>query len=402
MAAAPIPRYRAEAGPALLSAGFRPFFLFAAAWAAVAVPLWLLFLSGRSALPTAMPPLDWHAHEMIFGFGGATVGGFFLTAIPNWTGRMPIQGASLATLALLWSAGRLAVLFSAWIGAGVAAAFDLAFPVIFLIVIAREILAGRNWRNLPMVAALGLLLLANFLVHLEILGGPQSRFPGAASLGNRLGFATLLLLISLIGGRIIPSFTRNWLAKHRQGTPPPPSFGRLDKIALAIVALALLLWVVRPEGEATPWAELAAGLALGARLSRWRGLSAMGEPLLGVLHLGYSWLAFGLVLLALNARLAFMPQSTALHALSVGAVGTMTLAVMTRASLGHTGQALTAGAGTSAIYLLITLAAFLRLLAPFAEGAYPLMLSLAGAAWSGAFGLFILLYFRSLTAPRAG
>ena len=149
-----IPRYRPQAGPAILSAGFRPFFLISALWAALAIPLWLAYLSGQVDLPSALPPIIWHVHEMVFGFGAATVAGFLLTAIPNWTGRMPLQGGSLAFLVLVWIAGRAGVLCSAWLGARAAAALDLAFPLIFLAVVAREILAGRNWRNLPMLTAL--------------------------------------------------------------------------------------------------------------------------------------------------------------------------------------------------------------------------------------------------------
>src|SRR4051812_42901878 len=166
----PVPRYRSQSGPFLLSAGFRPFFLAAALWAALAVPLWLAAFTGEAALPTLLLPNVWHVHEMVFGFAAATVAGFLLTAIPNWTGRMPLQGGPLAGLVLLWAAGRIAVLASATIGAAAAAALDLPFPLVFLAVVAREILAGRNWRNLPMIAALSLLFVGNLLVHLESLG----------------------------------------------------------------------------------------------------------------------------------------------------------------------------------------------------------------------------------------
>src|SRR6185437_2106970 len=209
---AAIPRYRAHQGLALLSAGFRPFFLLAALWAAVAIPLWLALFAGAPAVPTALAPAVWHAHEMVCGYAAATVAGFLLTAIPNWTGRMPLQGAPLAALALLWAAGRIGVLLSGIWGPVAAAALDLAFPVVFLGAIAREIAAGHNWRNLPMVGALSLLLIGNLLVHLGALGIAQT-----AALGNRLGIATLVMLITFIGGRIVPSFTRNWLVREQPG-----------------------------------------------------------------------------------------------------------------------------------------------------------------------------------------
>jgi uncharacterized protein involved in response to NO len=308
---------------------------------------------------------------------------------------MPLQGGPLVLLVLLWIAGRIAVLLSADIGAYTTAALDLAFPTVFLGVVAREIIAGRNWRNLQMLGALAFLLSGNALVHAEAIGASAT-----AAVGNRLGIATLLMLISFVGGRIIPSFTRNWLAKHRRDVDPPAAFGLIDRAALGITAVALASWVAMPEATTTPWICLGAGVILGIRLMRWRGFSTLREPLLWVLHLGYAWLAFGFLLLGFDALMPYLPQTTALHALTVGAVGTMTLAVMTRATLGHTGRPLTAGRGTTTIYILITVATLCRLLALLAGTQYILLLSLAGAAWSGAFGLFVLLYLRPLRLQR--
>ncbi|HKR19599.1 MAG TPA: NnrS family protein [Stellaceae bacterium] len=390
-----IPRYRSQTVPALLSAGFRPFFLLSAIWAALAVPLWLAFFAGAGAVPTLLPPPVWHAHEMVYGYAAATVAGFMLTAIPNWTGRMPLQGASLAGLAVLWIAGRIGVLLSADFGAAGAAVLDLAFPVAFVAVITREIVAGRNWRNLPMVGALTLLLVGNALVHVEALG-----WAATGQLGNRIGIATLLMLISLIGGRIVPSFTRNWLTRQRPDHAAPASFGWADRGALGATAIAVIAWVAAPEAAATAWLALVAAVAQGVRLARWRGAGTWREPLLWVLHLGYGWLALGFLLLAVNGFMPLLPATAALHALTAGAIGTMTLAVMTRASLGHTGRKLTAGRGTTTIYVLVTVAAVLRLLAPLAGAQYLLVLSLAGAAWTGAFGLFVVLYGPPLLTPR--
>jgi uncharacterized protein involved in response to NO len=302
---------------------------------------------------------------MVFGFGFAAVAGFLLTAIPNWTGRLPVRGVALAGLVSLWLAGRIAMLVPG------AALLDLAFPAALILVVARELLAGRNWRNLPMLAALVLLLAGNLLFHLGIYDG------------LRLGIATLLMLIALVGGRIVPSFTRNWLAKARLAPPAPE--GALDRVALVVTLLALAAWVGRAPFSS--WLLLAAGLALAARLSRWRGLSTVREPLLFILHLGYGWLALGLILLGLDPG-----SSAALHALTVGAIGTMTLAVMTRASLGHTGRALVADRLTLAIYVLVTLAALLRVASPFAGAQAVLVTSLAGVAWSAAFATFALHY----------
>ena len=394
---AAIPRYRSQSGPAILSAGFRPFFLAAALWAALAIPLWLIAYAGSGTMPSAMPALVWHVHEMVFGYAAAAVAGFLLTAIPNWTGRMPLQGAPLALLVALWLIGRLAVLFSATIGAPLAALADLAFPAAFLAVVVREILAGKNWRNLPMLLALSLLFIGNLLVHLEILD-----IADTAALGNRIGLVTLFLLISLVGGRIIPSFTRNWLVKHRPDIAPSAAPEMpFDVAVLTITALALALWAALPDAAITAWAALVAGIAAALRLWRWRGYATAGEPLLLILHIGYFWIVLGLILLGSNGLFGFLPPSAALHALTAGGVGTMTLAVMTRASLGHTGRPLMAGRGTNAIYLLVTLAAVLRVVAPLAGDAMLTVLDLAGAAWTLAFGLFALLYGSALARPRA-
>jgi uncharacterized protein involved in response to NO len=247
-----------------------------------------------------------------------------------------------------------------------------------------------------MVGALSLLLAGNFLVHLAAVG-----LAPTGDLGNRIGLATLLMLISFVGGRQIPSFTRNWLAKERPEVASPAPFGRLDRAVLAVTAVALALWAVAPEASPTPWVELAAGLAIGIRLARWHGRASWREPLVWVLHLGYLWLALGLLLLGFNGLVPVLPPAAALHALTVGAVGTMTLAVMTRASLGHTGRGLSAGPGTTAIYVMVTIAAVLRLAAPLAGASYLLLLWFAGAAWSAAFGLFVLFYAGPLASPRA-
>ena len=281
--------------PSSCPRGFDRFFLLRRFGAVSSFPCPSPLSLGAVEPPTAFPPNIWHAHEMAFGYGGAVVAGFLLTAIPNWTGRLPLQGGPLGALVVLWFCGRLAVLFSSIIGLGASAVVDLAFPAAFLAVVAREIVAGRNWRNLPMVGALALLLIGNALTHSDALG-----FASVDGVGNRLGVATLLVLVSLIGGRIVPSFTRNWLVKQDPNTATPAQFDLVDRIALATTVIALLAWAFAPESGSTPWFELAAGGALAARLARWRGEKTLPEPLLWVLHLGYGWLSIGLLLLGLN------------------------------------------------------------------------------------------------------
>jgi uncharacterized protein involved in response to NO len=239
-----------------------------------------------------------------------------------------------------------------------------------------------------------LLLVGNLLVPLDAIGASRT-----AEFGNRLGVAALLMLISFVGGRITPSFTSNWLAKQERDTAPPATFDRLDRTVLAVTALGLVAWVVFSERQLAPWVELAAGLALLARLARWRGGATLREPLVWRLHLGYGWLALGFLLLALGYLVPRLPATTALHPLTVGAIATMTLAVMTRVALGHTGRPLAAGPATT-IYVLVTLAALLRLAAPLG-GAHTCSSScLPGSPPSGAFGLFVLFYGSLLALPR--
>ena len=383
---APFPHNHGHGGLALFTAGFRPFFLAAALWAALAMPLWLTAYGMGLVLPSGLPPLVWHAHEMVFGYGLAALAGVLL---------LSLQGRPLVALVSLWLIGRIAILFSAQIGAALAAAVDISFPAILLAAVSADLVAGRNWQNLPILAALLSLLIGDLLVHLGALG-----IADTAELGNRVGTATLLFLIALVGGRIVPSFTRSWLAKNRPKITPPAPADRLDVVALAITGSGLAAWAFAPDAEIARWAELAAGAAVAWRLSRWRGARTLREPLVLILHAGYAWLAIGLVLLGVNGFYAVLPPTTALHALTVGAIGTMTLAVMTRGSLDHTGRPLTAGPGTKAIYLLVTLAALLRLLAPLAGSEILPILWLAGTAWCTTFILFAILYGGALTRPR--
>lgn len=390
-----VPRYRPYAGPALFRQGFRPFFLAAGLWAVLAVPLWLLVFQGTLELPSAHAPAAWHAHEMIFGYAAAVIAGFLLTAIPNWTGRLPLQGLPLAALFSVWLFGRVAVAASDVIGAAPAAVVDLAFLAILLAVVLREIVAGRNWRNLPMVLALVVLIAANGLTHLAAFGLADS---GAA--GERLGIAVIVLLICLVGGRIIPSFTRNWLAK-RGASALPAAFGSFDRLTLLITLAGLATWVTAETHFVTGALLLAAGVLNIARLVRWQGRQTGAEPLVWSLHLGFFWVPLGLLLLSLGIFLPDrLPATAGLHALTVGAIGSMTLAVMTRATLGHAGRRLAADRSTMAIYFAINAAAALRIASTVAVGTYLPLLWSSAVLWIVAFGIFAVVYGRiHLSSP---
>jgi uncharacterized protein involved in response to NO len=380
----------------LFSCGFRPFFLGGAVWALLSITLWLGSLAGLWQLAPNYGALAWHAHEMLFGYASAVVAGFLLTAMPNWTGYLPVAGWRLMLLFLLWCLARIAFLAMGFIGPLPAALIDGLFLPCVLLVMAREIVAGRNWRNLKPLALIGLLAVADIAFHAEVL------IAGAPDVAIRVGVAALIGLIMLIGGRIIPSFTHNWLSR-RGSRRLPASFSGVDKLALLISVSALLLWIVRPATAATGVLFLLAAIAQGLRLWRWEGVQAWREPLVLVLHLGYAFVPLGFLLGAISILTpTALAGTTALHAWTVGAVGLMTLAVMTRATRGHTGRELTASNWTMAAYAAMTAAALLRIGAGIFPQSYMVMLEAAGIAWIVAFGLFLFEYAPMLLGPRGG
>lgn len=385
-----------RAMPAFLTIGFRPFFLAAGLWAVAALTIWIVMLLTGAALPSRFDPLSWHIHEMLFGFVMAAIAGFLLTAVPNWTGRPPVRGAPLTLLALLWVLGRIACLVSALMPAWLSIGADLSFPAVLVGIIAREIVAGRNWRNLPMVAPVTVLGIANLLMHLEANGAPVR-----AGLGWHLALAAILILISVVAGRIVPGFTRNWLAR-RHGGALPAAPGWIDRLALGLLHAGLLGWAFFPDFRPVGAVLILAAIMNGWRLARWRGAATLREPLLFVLHLGYGWLVVGVALLGLAVVGAAVPESAAIHALTAGAFGTMILALMTRVTRGHTGRALAADARTGAIYALVTVAALTRVVAAFAPGWSMPLLVASAVLWIAAFGFFIGCYGPMLVGPRRG
>ncbi len=371
---------------AFFSQGFRPFFLGAAIWSITAISIWVTMLITGMALPSRFDPLSWHIHEMLFGFVMAAVAGFLLTAIPNWTKRLPVSGKPLAVLVAMWLAGRLACLFSLLMPVWLGIAADLAFPLALIGVAAREIVAGRNWRNLVILVPVALLGVANLLMYLEASG-----MAVADGLGWRLGLGAIVALVSLIGGRIIPSFSRNWLVKQNATVLPAP-VGKPDKIALFTLIIALLGWAAFPDSQLVGYLLLL-GSALNLwRLYRWRGLSTAKEPLLLILHIGYGWTTVGTFMLGLSVLGNKVPTTAAVHALTVGAIGTMVLAVMSRATRGHTGRSLLADAPTRVMYVLITLGAASRISAAFSANWAMTLIYLSAGLWCAAFATFAAAY----------
>jgi uncharacterized protein involved in response to NO len=388
-----IPRTRPGNYPALFSYGFRPFFLLGALYAGGAILFWLPLFYGRLATFSAFAPVDWHIHEMLFGYLAAVVTGFLLTAIPNWTGRLPLQGLPLLALVALWLAGRVAVFFSDMVDWRLAVLADCAFLLAVAAAAGREIVAGRNWRNLKVLVPVSLLLAANVCFHAEV------HFDGVSDYSRRLGLGAAIILIMIVGGRIVPSFTRNWLVRENPGRLPA-QFGRFDVATLAISAAAIAAWVLSPLHPVGGALLLAASAMNLLRLLRWAGDRAWRDPLVLILHLAFAFVPAGFLLNGLAALFPdTVPQAAGLHAFGIGAIGGMTLAVMTRATLGHTGHALAASPGTIALYGAVLAAAGLRIAAACVSSS-ELLLALSALLWAVAFLGYAVLFGGMLVRPR--
>lgn len=379
-------------GPALFSYGFRPFFLFATVFALGVVPVWLMVWRGALALEGPFMPVAWHVHEMIFGYGAAVVAGFLFTAVPNWTGRMPTRGWPLIALLALWVVGRLACAGLFGLSAPAVMALDVAFLVAVAAMIAREIVAGRNWRNLKVLVPVTFLAVANTMYHVEAM------LYGPSPFAERAGIATLVFLITLIGGRIIPSFTRNWLAKSGSPSRPAP-FGVFDVISLALAAGALALWVALPQSRITGAVMALAAVIHLVRLLRWLGVLTLGSPLLTMLHVAYAFVPLGLAAAAL-AAFGLTSQAAPSHLMGIGAIGGMTLAVMMRVTLGHTGRELVSGPALNLAFLAIAAAALSRVAGP--SEVFPGLdgIHLAATLWSLGFAIALRQLLPWLVQPR--
>lgn len=388
----PIPRGITRTGPVLFSYGFRPFFFAAGVWAVAAMVLWIGALTAGWSIGGSYGAPYWHAHEMLFGYSSAALAGFLLTAIPNWTGRLPVSGRPLIVLFALWCAGRLALLAPDLLGMSVSIAIDLAFLPLLFLICGREILVGRKWKDLKILGALLALTLANLSFHLLVAQG------GDVGLANRLGVGAFVMLVSIMGGRVVPSFTRNWLAKRGSIELPKP-YGQFDTIALLAGLLALALWVALPEVLPTVLLCLLAGALHLIRLWRWRGWLCWDEKLVLVLHLGYAFVPMGFLAIAAAQR-GWIDPVSALHLFTIGAIGVMTLAIMSRATRGHTGLPLAASPMTVASYTALIAAALLRPVASIWPDFATELLATTGLLWITAFALYVIEYAPVLLRRR--
>lgn len=381
----------------ILSYGFRPFFLLAAIWAFIAMLIWIGMLSSVISLPTYFDTVSWHAHEFLFGYMYAVIAGFLLTAVPSWTSREPLNGFPLLCLVLLWVAGRLVVACSGYLPREVVYLTVLSMPIILCVFIGSEIIRSKNWKNLIVIGAVGSVIIGNFIFLTEVYAGGYA----AKGFGLRIGLGSIIMMIAIIGGRIIPAFTRNYLNKVGE-VNLPTQFGKFDLLTLLILLFAMIAWITEPENPLTATSLILAGLLHFLRLSRWCGIKTTDEPLVWVLHIAYALLPTGAVAIGLAILMPdlFLNTGTMQHIWMLLCVGLMTLAVMTRASLGHAGRQLTANLGTTLIYLSLLLSGIARITASFSSDMHFQFLTTAGSFWLIAFGGFILAYGPLLVRKR--
>ena len=371
-----------------LALGFRPFYLLAALFAAAAVPVWIAQLFGVLPQARFVAPIAWHMHEMVFGFACAVIAGFLFTAVRNWTGLPTPEGATLAALAALWLLGRVVMLT----GPGpLAAVVDVAFLPAVAWFLWQPLARARN-RNRFFVGILLLLAALNagfHLAHAGIIAAAPVEWIHAALL-------LVVLVVAIMGGRVIPAFTRNAIPSARVRPVP-----RLDAIALAMLAVTLAAWFLKLPAAVVATLAFAAALAHALRLACWDSWATRASPILWILHVSYAWIPLGLLLLGLAVAEMIGTVSAALHALGTGAIGGMIIGMITRTARRHTGRPLRVNPLEVTAYVLVHLAAVLRVFVPIAapEG-YGFALITSAALWSAAFALYCAMYWPILTRPR--
>lgn len=371
----------------LFRLGFRPFYLLAAAFAAISVPLWVARYFGFAQFLQRVD-LNWHMHEMVFGFAVAVIIGFLFTAGRNWTGLWTPRRGHLAALAGVWLAGRLAMLFAPPL---LAAIVDLAFLPLAAYPIYRVLQRAGNKRNMFLVGLLSLLTIINVCFHAAVMGwvSISSITPIHAAI------LVVVMIESVIGGRVIPGFTSSALPGVK-----PVTDAKRDRIAIALTAAAAIAWIALPPTPFVASLAMAAALAQITRIAGWKPHVTLGTPLLWILHLSYTWIPVGFFLMAL-AAVGVMPASAAFHVLAVGSMAGLILGMITRTALGHTGRPLAAGRSELIMYLLIQVGVVARFLAAAGSpGVRSAMLLVTAASWSAAFVLYVVVYGPYLASPR--
>lgn len=383
----------------LFSYAFRPFFILVTLYAIIVVPLWAAAWLGHLPMPDVLgTPSWWHAHEMIYGFAGAAIGGFALTAVATWTKRPPVSGAPLIVLSALWVLARICFASSEPTMLLPACTADLGYGALLFALMSREVISARSQRNYKVLLILGLLPISNALFLVGV-----ARNASWARSALLAGLWLVVLLVNLIGGRIIPGFTRNWInhrlgdRKHLPARLPPP-FERIDLLASWLMLGFAISYVAGAPARWLAILGLLTSIVMFVRLTRWQGVYTGDEPLVWVLHLGFAWLPLGVLMLAAGS-LDLLPPSAGIHALTSGAITTVIVAVASRAALGHTNRALESHPVLTASFALITLAAVLRVAATFGPSAR-VLLALSATAWLLGFACFGWRYLPILTQPK--
>jgi uncharacterized protein involved in response to NO len=377
-----------------LSYAFRPFFLLNALFALVIVIVWVMVLLGSGPATLPANTMLWHGHEMIVGFAMATIAGFILTAVATWTGRPPVSGLSLLLLVLAWILGRVVMMVAGQMPHWLVALLDMAFPLLLCLLAAREIIGAGNRRNFPIVGITAVLAILNLFYHL----GAMQLLPGAERMAIYLLIHTILLLVTVIAGRVVPNFTANWL-RARGATRLPANDALVDRLTIVVTVAVGIGASTAPTSTVTGLVAFAAAVLHVMRLSRWCGLATVDEPLLFVLHIAYAWLPIGYALTGCVAFGWLFAPTAALHALTMGAIGGMILAMTTRVSLGHTGRPLMASRLTVVAYLMLGLAVIVRVLGPLVSADYLATVELSALCWVFAFAIFAWVYWPVLTGP---
>lgn len=387
--------------PTVLTAGFRFYFLSAGLFAVFSMLAWTLWLAAQAAggdvatVPMSMAPHLWHAHEMLYGYTVAVMAGFFITAVPNWTGTREAGRVFVTASGCVWLSGRLGIWFSGVFDPVAVALVDLAFIPLLSAAILGRLAKKSQARNMIFLFLLTALFLGNLLMHLDWIGWSNN----TAEAGVRVGIFASAAMIAIVGGRVVPAFTRNALNREGYGVSLPQSNAWLDRAGILLALLATLgsLPFV-PEVLFGSVCFAAGGVNL-VRLSGWRGWAVRKSPILWILHVAYLLLAVGYLLYGSALMLSFMSETAALHLLAAGAIGSMTLAMMTRASLGHSGRPLKVSRPIALAYLMVIAAALTRSFGSLAFDYFPVML-VSGFLWTGAFALFAWVYFPILAMPR--
>ncbi|WP_063832796.1 NnrS family protein [Labrenzia sp. DG1229] len=387
--------------PTVLTAGFRFYFLSAGLFAVFSMLSWTIWLATQAAggeftsVPMAMAPHLWHAHEMLYGYTVAVMAGFFITAVPNWTGTREAGGVFVTVSGCVWMLGRLGIWFSGVFDPVAVAVVDLAFIPILSTAILGRLAKKSQARNMIFLFLLTALFLGNLLMHLDWIGWSSN----TAEAGVRIGIFASAAMIAIVGGRVVPAFTRNALNREGHGGALPQSNAWLDRAGILLALLATLGSLPVVPAVLFGCVCFAAGGVNLVRLSGWRGWAVRKNPILWILHIAYLLLAVGYLLYGSTLLLSFMSETAALHLLAAGAIGSMTLAMMTRASLGHSGRPLKVSRSIALAYLLVIAAALVRSFGTLAFDYFPVML-VSGFLWTGAFALFAWIYFPILALPR--